>query len=113
MAANYNLGVIAVEQKNYAEAEKYFTKVLTTDPSHVLAAYGLGQMYFTQEKFDKVVDTMDRVLKSNPQNASLHSLKAKALEKLGKVTEAKTEYSAVLKYIPDDKDANEALKRLK
>lgn len=113
LAANYNLGAIAVEQKNYDEAEKYFTQTLALEPNHVLAAYGLGQMYFTQKEFDKVVDTVDPLLKSNPENASLHSLKAKSLEKLGKIMEAKTEYSTVLKYIPDDKDTNEALKRLK
>lgn len=113
LATNYNLGVIAQAQSNDAETEKYFTKVLTIKPDHVLASYALGQIYLTQGKYDKVVEIMNRLLKTNPQNASLHSLKAQALEKLGDKKGAKTEYRTVLQYVPDDKEATEALERLK
>jgi len=113
LAANYNLGVIAQTEKRYPEAEEYYNKVLTLKANHVIAAIGLGETYLAQEKYDDTITVADKVLELEPGKTDLHLLKARAYEQKGDTEKAAEQYNAVLKYIPDDPEAVEGLKRVK
>ncbi|PKM83113.1 MAG: hypothetical protein CVU89_02990 [Firmicutes bacterium HGW-Firmicutes-14] len=113
LAANYNLGVMAQAEKKYSEAEEYYKKVLSLKENHVIAAIGLGETYLAQEKYEDIITVADKVLELEPGKTDLHLLKARAYEQQGDTEKAREQYNAVLKYIPDDTEAVEGLKRLK
>ena len=112
VAALYNLGVITQTQKDFKESEKYYKKAIELKPNHVLATIGLGEIYLETNKYDEAIKVLETTLKFEQQLINPRILMANAYEQKGNVAKAIEEYKIVLQFVPKDKDALEALKRL-
>lgn len=110
--ALYNLAVIAFNNKDYAEAEKGFKKVIKLYPGHLLALAALSNLYLDQKKPDLAIQTIDKAIKMRADVVDFHITKGKAYEQKGDKNKAKMEYKAALKYVPDNPEALKALSRL-
>lgn len=61
--AFYMLGRLMHASDFIGTAEKCYRRVFDKDPSMVLAAFGLGQIYLGQEKYDEALEKFEHVLK--------------------------------------------------
>lgn len=112
-AAMYHLGVIAIDNKDYPEAEKRFKELLAKHPSHLLGMAALSELYVTQKKPDLAIKTIDTALGYRPDIVDFRIIKAKAYELKGQKDKARAEYQAALKYAPGEPRATEGLAKLK
>lgn len=71
-------GSIKYDQKEYAEAEQYFNKVLALDAQYsTRLLYQMGLTLWNQEKFMQASDYFDRFVTSNDRNEELKKRAAK------------------------------------
>lgn len=112
-AALYNLSVIALDNKDYKDAEKRFKELLAKHPSHMLGLAALSEMYLEQKKPDLAIQNIDKALGYRPDIIDFRITKAKAYEMKGQKDKARAEYQAVLRYVPDEPRAIEGLAKLK
>ena len=68
----------------------------TGTPNSSLAEL-MGDCYFKAGEHQKAIDLIDIMLRANPETASAHILKAKALKGLGKDADAKASYDMAMK----------------
>ncbi len=112
-AAMYNLAVIALDNKQYDDAEKKFKELLTKYPDHLLGLQAMGEIYLEQKKPDLAIQYVDKAIKFRPDIIDFHFVKAAAYEAKGDKAKAKAEYQVILKYVPENPRATEALSKLK
>ncbi|HEX8600930.1 MAG TPA: tetratricopeptide repeat protein [Chloroflexia bacterium] len=114
------LGTSLYVQNKLDEAEKHFRKVLETQPDNYRVLFNLGGVCLKQDRAEQALAFFRRAEQAT-QSASdrhaVHYVTARALEKLGRVEEARTAYQEVLASIPPSgksfkSEAEEALKRL-
>ena len=70
----YAAGELAVEQKNFPEAEKIFKKVsgdYRNTPSAIYGDYGLGKALIIQNKFEEALEVLTEIPRRYPNNAFL------------------------------------------
>jgi tetratricopeptide (TPR) repeat protein len=70
----YAAGELAVEQKNFPEAEKIFKKVsgdYRNTPSAIYGDYGLGKALIIQNKFDQALDVLTEIPRRYPKHPFL------------------------------------------
>lgn len=61
-----NIGNVFLKQKNYSEAEKYYTKVLNIDPYNLEAANNLASLYLIVGKeYQKALETLTSAVAFN------------------------------------------------
>jgi tetratricopeptide (TPR) repeat protein len=93
-ADSYYLGRIAANQKKLQEAEKWFTQASATRPNDPDLLFGLGQLRFDGGQFEDAIAVLKKSLiqfphdRPMPQEAPVHELLAKALEKIGRHAES-------------------------
>lgn len=113
--ALYNLAEVSQATQDIDGAIKLLVKLRTKYPDHVLGNLKLSQLYVDQKKYDeaiKIVDAM-MVYTSARDKVEFYLVKGKAWEMKGDKVKAKTAYNKVLTFVPDNKEASEALARLK
>jgi tetratricopeptide (TPR) repeat protein len=62
------LGIVAANQKNYAEAEDAFQRALRLEPGSKTTHNNLGNLYVAQQKLDLAEKEFNAVLKTAPTN---------------------------------------------
>jgi TolA-binding protein len=70
----YAAGELAVEQKNFPEAEKIFKKLsgdYRNTPSAIYGDYGLGKALIIQNKFEEALDVLTEIPRRYPNNPFL------------------------------------------
>jgi tetratricopeptide (TPR) repeat protein len=71
-AVPYGVGNLLEGRKQYAEAERVFKKLLTTDPNHVQALNSLGYMLAERgERLQESVEYIKRALEIEPNNPAI------------------------------------------
>jgi tetratricopeptide (TPR) repeat protein len=73
-----NLAGLALAEKKTAEAVGYYENALAIDSTNFNALTGLIRLYAQSNEINKAHARLDQVLGANPNNASLHYLKAQA-----------------------------------
>lgn len=111
--AMYHLGVIDFDNKQYDDAEKKFKALVEKYPDHLLGLQALGEIYLEKKKPDLAIQHIDKAIQFRPDIIDFHFVKAAAYEQKGDKAKAKAEYQAVLKYVPENKRATDALAKLK
>jgi hypothetical protein len=79
-----NLGVIAAQEGNFKEAEKYFETAMQINPRNTAAIMNLAKEMVRQEDYSSALLLTDRYLRVAPQNSEIFLLRAWAHQKLRK-----------------------------
>ena len=90
-----------------------FEKVLVLDPKVVEAHVRLGWIYSQYQKFDKAESHLQKAIQKMPKLTLAYHGLAEIYSKQGYVNKAKNIYQEITKIDPNDKDASEALRKLK
>jgi tetratricopeptide (TPR) repeat protein len=100
--AYLNLGVIALNQKQLAEAIDAFTQVLVLNPQHLLAHYNLAACYINLQNFPKALEVLNRGLSHWPASYQLYLLKGRAHYMANHLLEARQALEKAYVLRPDD-----------
>jgi tetratricopeptide (TPR) repeat protein len=71
-----NLAALAMADKKYDDAAQLYEEALSISSTDFNALNGMINLYATQNQIEKAHARLDQVLNANPNNASLHYLKA-------------------------------------
>ncbi len=95
MALNYEeIGNSYWLTQEDANAEKSYREALRRDPRLVNSMLGLAKIYQKQQKYPAALAETDAALKVDPDRTDAHYLRAQALQRLGRGSEAKRELQA-------------------
>lgn len=86
-----------------------FERVLTGDPDHALAHFGLGQVYQAQNRIAEAQTAYEQVLLIQPDNAAAHLALAGLHAAEGNISTATNHYQAVINLWPGYSEAHEGL----
>ncbi|SEE55714.1 Predicted methyltransferase, contains TPR repeat [Rhizobiales bacterium GAS188] len=81
-------------------AERAFAKSLDLDPMLADAAFGLGILYFRQQRFEAAAEQLRLVVKLGTNNKFVHICLAKALHLVGAFSEAASAYAVAAQFEP-------------
>jgi Tfp pilus assembly protein PilF len=88
----YNLGLVYLQNGNFAEASKYFNKALTLRPNFYLALNGLGLAYFMQGEFQNAAGYFEKCLQANPGFTEARNYLGSVYQELGLLDKAEEEF---------------------
>jgi tetratricopeptide (TPR) repeat protein len=94
-------GLILLEQRRYAEAEKYFRETLGQEPNDPVALYHLAVCQTNQNHHSDALATIDRALALEPEMAEFHALRAFVLVDLRRTGDAIKSSEEALRMDPD------------
>jgi tetratricopeptide (TPR) repeat protein len=107
--ALYRQAVQAAEAKDYPRAGQLAKEAIAQYPDHLLAWYLLGQAAMGRAAWDEAADAFGNVVKRYPASFAAHRDRGLALEHLGRVDEARTEFEAALARRADSQDVRARL----
>ena len=87
-------------------------KLLEGDPNNVDLLDWLAFMYYSNENIDKAIETYQRALAIKSDNENQHYYLANSYYKKGKMSEARKEWSEVIRLNPSSKIAKNAQERI-
>ena len=103
----YNLGLIYLAQKKYAEAEEYFRNANREDQSQVGALISLGHTCFIQKRYNEASNIAFSALNIDQQSKDALWLRALSFEKTRRFQDAINDLSQIIVYHPDAKYIND------
>ncbi|HKD36124.1 MAG TPA: FG-GAP-like repeat-containing protein, partial [Pirellulales bacterium] len=89
LRANYCLGILLFNDSKMPEALGHFKLVADADPHDAFAAYFVGRCLFVEQKFADALAAYEQALGDDPYLQSAYFAEFQALQRLGKVDEAK------------------------
>lgn len=89
--------VLAVNSRDFAEAESLFKKSLAADPKNVTAVVNLAAMYLTNKKNTEAIKLLEEYTVSYPEDASLQARLGDAYFASKRVGDATSAYERALK----------------
>ena len=116
--AHLALAVQYIVEKNYPAASTEVDQALKLDPNFTQAWFRYGQLaVLTGTNYQRGEEALRKYLAHTPSRDELplyraHYWLGQIYEKTGRKAEAKASYAASLKINPEQKDVNEALKRV-
>ncbi len=97
----YNLAIIYLTQKKYADAEKYFQDAHIRDGNKVDPLLKLTETYCAQERYDEAINTVYQVFSIDSKNKDAFWLRANAYEKKLQYQSAINDLSQIIVYHPN------------
>jgi V8-like Glu-specific endopeptidase len=101
----YALGLIAFNNKNYDDAEKYFKIAIEKDRNYLDAYLGLADIYYYKKLYDREIEICKRAVELDPTNAQARFYLGWAYEDKGVYEKALEEYEKSVDLDPDNQDA--------
>lgn len=102
----YNRGRAYQELGEHEKALADFNRVLKEDPNNINTLLSLASDYYYRLKdYENTVFFAEKVIKVDNNNATAHTLKGKANQKLGNLNEAMAAYNAALSVNKEYADA--------
>jgi tetratricopeptide (TPR) repeat protein len=89
------LGAVCHYLQQTNESEMYYRKAIQINSHLASSFYGLAQVSIARRNYEQALRWLANAQALDPQSASVHFLKAKALEGLGRRDDAKHEYAVV------------------
>lgn len=95
----YELGQVALYERNYPEAEKQLTKS-KAERRNALAevSFSLGQAYYEQGKYTEAITEYQEALALRPNDGSIHNSLGMAFHNAGRYVEAELLYKRALMF---------------
>ena len=109
---HYDIGRLHLMLRQFAEAAAQFNRVLSMNPRHAEASYGLGVASDGLGKLDEAVAAYTRALELNLDYADAHFNLARVLTVQGRYDEAVKHYRRAVQLNPEDSEALAAIERL-
>jgi tetratricopeptide (TPR) repeat protein len=88
----YNIGLVYLQNGNFAEATKYFNKALALRPNYYLALNALGLTNFMQGEFQNAAGYFEKCLQVNPGFSEARNYLGSVYQELGMLDRAEEEY---------------------
>ena len=108
----YDIGRLHLMLRQFTEAAATFNRVLSLNPRHAEASYGLGVALDGLGKLDEAVAAYTRALELNLDYADAHFNLARVLTVQAKYDQAIKHYRQALQLNPEDAEARAAIDRL-
>ena len=90
------LGKLAIEEKNFTDAEKHFRSAIDLDANNPEYLRNLGNALIKQDKHAAATTFLERAAKIRPNNAETHHLLGTAFLELGRYTDAANSFKAAV-----------------
>ena len=105
------LNMVYQAQKNYSEQENVLEKASAKYPLSLDFLYNLVNVHIATKDTDKLLNTINRILKIDPNNEKVLPIKARLLESAGKNDEALEIYQRLYTLYPDNFELKTGLAR--
>jgi tetratricopeptide (TPR) repeat protein len=92
--AEYVLGELARQARDWAQAAEHFAKAASLNPAFPDAHIGWGRSLISDRKFDEAVKPLEQAVKLQPENPAAHYHLAVAYSRTGRKEEAEKESAA-------------------
>jgi tetratricopeptide (TPR) repeat protein len=99
---HYVLSHVMSERNRYAEAEKAIEEAIRLDPYEASFFSQLAQIHFARRQWQDALDAAEQGLRIDPEEGGCTNLRAMALVKLGRKTEASDTIQIALARRPED-----------
>ena len=96
------LGILAIRQKKFADAEQIFRKMQQTSQGDALGAAGLAEAYTAQKEFAKAIPVLQDELKKSPGSAVIGNLLAFTALRAGNYDVAIETYRKMVEHAPQE-----------
>jgi tetratricopeptide (TPR) repeat protein len=100
--ARLRLGIIAISQKKFSEAEKIFRGMQQPGQSEPLAAAGLAETFSAQKHFDKAIQVLQAEQNNSPGSFAIGNLLAFTAMRAGNYDVAIQAYTKLLNRAPEN-----------
>ena len=112
--AHAELGIVALNKDNFAQAEKYFKKSLELDSEGYTCPYeGLGLMYYRRGKVEKAKTNLEKAIEINPNiEFKKYNALARIYLKEGKIGKARELLEKSIENYPHQSEAKELLSKI-
>lgn len=97
----YNLAMIYLTQKKYADAEKYFQDAHIKNGKKVEPLLMLAETYYDQERYDEAINTVYQVFSIDSKNKDAFWIRALSYEKKMQYQDAINDLSQIIVYHPN------------
>jgi len=98
--ANYNLGILAGEDKRFEEAQRYYEKAIQSDPDYFKAYYNLSNLLSRQGKFLEAEKYYEKLTQLKPNFAEGYNNYGVILLMGGKIDQAKVNFRKAVELNP-------------
>ena len=99
------LGVVAFQQADYTESQKYFAAAVQAKPDAALAHHNHGCALMELRQFNAALQRFDKAIALQPDYADAHNSRGNALVQLNRLEEALQSYDRVVALKPDNASA--------
>jgi len=100
-AGTYMLGQVLEGQQRYADAAEAYAGALQKNPGNIAVLQGLARTLNAQGKKDEAIDLLRRSVAEYPDRAGIQLMLGGALMDLGKTSEARKVFEAVISHHPE------------
>jgi tetratricopeptide (TPR) repeat protein len=112
-AAAINLGTIFYNEREYAQAERWYRQASEADSDYALAFFDLGNVLDEQQRMDEAIEAYQRALVLVPQYADAHYNLALAYERIHQPRKALKHWMTYTKLDPTGPWASHARSQAK
>jgi tetratricopeptide (TPR) repeat protein len=109
-----NMGIAYIQMEKFDTAESEFRKALQIDPSLSRCRVLLGQIYYSQQKWDLVINELSQAnIKQQKPDSAARILLGNAYLKLNRLAEARDQYRAFLRENPYHENTDEVKSKIR
>ncbi len=103
--AHYNLGVVLIEQRRFAEAETHLRQAIALRPRFVLAYLNWGVVLASQGRLEEAIEKLQAAERLKPHWPQIHFNLAMVLDSLGRTPDAIEHLERAVALSPDNVEA--------
>lgn len=97
LTAHYNLGILAIKQKEYAQAVTHLQQIVMQEPSAMHVQFQLANAYLQCDQITEAIASYQKILLLEPQHIEAHNNLGTAWLKQDNYQEAIKSFSTVLR----------------
>ncbi len=109
----YGIAYHYQQEKQYKKAKAEYVKILKLNPKDHEVLYNIGHCYLKLDSLSKAYKHFDIAVKMQPQYTGAYYMKGFVSESLGNYEDALFNYEQAQSLMPENKEIEEAIKRLK